>query len=113
MDVSQQRYTDKSTKTAQNLRTVALSLTIGQLSRISLPEIETTVDQVARLVPAGNVPGMILNGLARLPGRRLPTPKIKRDLNLLFKGVEKTLDAAVYGAMFDCGGRQPTARQSR
>ena len=71
MDNSQKRYVDKSTKTAQDLRTVAMSLSIGELSRLSLPEIEATVEQVARLVPAGNVPGMILNGLARLPGRRL------------------------------------------
>ena len=89
-------------KTADNLRTIAqLSrLSVPEVKRLTLPELEAVVEQVARLVPAGNVPGMILSGLARLPERR-PAPKmIRRDLNLLFKGVEQTLDKAVYTTFF-------------
>lgn len=91
-----------SIKTADNLRTVAqLSrLSVPVVSRLSLPEMEAVVDQVARLAPAGNIPGLILSGLVRLPERRLPAPTIRRDLNLLFKGVEQTLDKAIYAAFF-------------
>ncbi|MCI0396373.1 MAG: hypothetical protein L0332_24600 [Chloroflexi bacterium] len=95
-----QQYAQASIKTADNLRTIAQSAMIRDLSRLSLPEVESVVDAVSRVVPAGNVPGVILNGLARLPGRRAPANVVKRDINLLFKGVETALDKAVYNAFF-------------
>jgi hypothetical protein len=73
---------------------------LTQVSRLSLPEVDAVVDAVARVIPAGNVPGVILSGLARLSGRKPPLKTIKRDINLLFRGVEQTLDKAVYGAFF-------------
>ena len=93
-------YKEASLKTADNLRTIAQSVMVQGLSQLSLPEIEGMVDAVARVAPAGNVPGVILNGLARLSGRRPPANVVKRDVNLLFKGVEAALDKAVYGAFF-------------
>jgi hypothetical protein len=95
-----QQYAQASIKTADNLRTIAHSVTIKDVSTLSLPEVDAVVDIVSRLVPAGNVPGIILNGLARLPGRRPPTANVNRDVNLLFKGVETALDKAVYGTFF-------------
>lgn len=97
----QKRFSEISMKTAENLkRSLANSFTLGNVSRLTLPEVEPVVDQVARLVPAGNVPGLILSGLARLPGRKLSPKMVKRDINLLFKGVEQTLDKAVYATFF-------------
>jgi hypothetical protein len=93
-------YDKASTKTADNLRTIARLPVVRDLSPLSLPEIDAVVDLVARMVPSGNVPGVILNGLARLPGRKPPFKTVKRDINLLFKGVEQILDRAVYGAFF-------------
>ncbi|MCI0397969.1 MAG: hypothetical protein L0322_23980, partial [Chloroflexi bacterium] len=94
-------YSDATMKTGDNLRTIAHSDAIRELSSLSLPQIDNIVDRVARVVPAGNVPGMILNGLTRLPDRKLPLQTVKRDINLLFKGVEQTLrDGAVYSAFF-------------
>lgn len=95
-----QQLSQASIRTADNLRTVARSVMVQDLSRLSLPEIDAAVDLVARLVPAGNVPGLILNGLARLPGRRPPAATIRRDIDLLFKGVGAALDTTVYGAFF-------------
>lgn len=100
MDVYQQHYTAASLKTADNLRSIAQSQMLRDLSALTLPEIDATVELVSRVVPAGNVPGVILNGLARLAGRKPPPNVVKRDINLLFKGVEQTLDKAVYGAFF-------------
>ncbi len=97
---AQASYNQISIKTANNLRTIARAQSLADLSRLSLPEIDAVVDQVAQVVPAGNVPGIILNGLARLPGRKPPPQTVKRDVNLLFKGVNQTLDKAVYGALF-------------
>lgn len=98
--MDRQHYTQVSMATADNLRTIAHSLPLREVSSLSLPEIDAAVDVIARLVPAGNVPGVILNGLARLPGRRPPDAHIHRDVNLLFKGVEAALDKAMYGAFF-------------
>jgi hypothetical protein len=89
-----------SKKTANDLRTITHSQLIRELTPLSLPEIDAVVDLVARVVPAGNVPGVILNGLARLPGRRPPPQTVKRDINLLFNGVEQALDKALYTAFF-------------
>jgi hypothetical protein len=99
-ETSQQQYSEASLKTGNNLRQVAYAPKVRELSHLSLPEIDNMIDVVARVAPAGNVPGLILNGLARLSGRRPPADVIKRDVNLLFKGVEKALDKAVYGAFF-------------
>ncbi|MBI2333626.1 MAG: hypothetical protein HYU84_15985, partial [Chloroflexi bacterium] len=51
--------------TAADLRSVAKTISAQQLSRLTLPEIEAVVQLVSKIMPAGNVPGMILSGLAR------------------------------------------------
>lgn len=86
--------------TANDLRSVAKTISAHQLSRLSLPEVEAVVQLVSKVMPAGNVPGMILSGLSRLPGRRIPVQKMQQDVNALFSGVEQILDQAVYGAFF-------------
>jgi hypothetical protein len=95
-----EQYAAASVLTGSNLKTVAHSLALQELSSLTLPEIEAAADLIAQVVPAGNIPGMILNGLARLPGRRPPAEVVRRDMQLLFDGVERTLDKVVYGAMF-------------
>ncbi|CAG0937305.1 hypothetical protein TFLX_06229 [Thermoflexales bacterium] len=99
MDISRQ-YVEASIKTANDLRTIAHSVTLRELSQLSLPEIDAVVDLVAQVIPAGNVPGVILSGLARLPGRHPPLKTIYSDIQLLFKGVEQVLDTAIYGTFF-------------
>lgn len=100
MDV-QQQYLEATSLTGNDLKTIAHSQSVRELSSLSLPEIETIVNLVARLAPAGNVPGVILNGLARLPQRQPPQKEVKRDIRLLFKGVEQALkDRAVYFTFF-------------
>lgn len=93
-------YKEASIKTAANLKTTAQSQLLRDLSRLSLPEIEAITYLVSQIIPAGNVPAAILSGLARLPGLRPPTKTIKRDVDLLFRGVEQVLDKAVYAAFF-------------
>ncbi len=97
---TQKLYREASLKTASDLRTIARSMTLRDLSSLSLPEIDAVVDAVAQVIPAGNVPGVILSGLARLSGRKLPNEVVERDINLLFKGVEQVLDKATYLAVF-------------
>ena len=96
----QQKFAEASLKTGNNLRAIAHSGQVRELSHLSLLEIDEMIDVVAQSAPAGNVPGLILNGLARLAGRRPPANIVKRDVNLLFKGVESALDKAAIGALF-------------
>ena len=95
-----QAFNEISHKTAEDLRSIAHSQLIRDLTPLSLPEVDAVIDLVSRMVPAGNVPGVILNGLARLPERRLPLDHLRRDLNLLFKCSEQALDRGAYGAFF-------------
>lgn len=92
---------DATQKTINNLKTIARSRKVQDLSSLSLPEIDDIVDKIARFAPAGNVPGVILNGLMRLPQRIPPADLVRRDINLLFDGVQQTLiDKAVYGTFY-------------
>lgn len=100
MSVDNASVKKASELTAASLRTVARDISVQQLSKLTLPEIEAVVQLISRIVPAGNVPGMILSGLARLPGRRIPAQKLQQDVTALFSGVEQILDRAVYAAFF-------------
>lgn len=97
---SQTLYNQASLRTADNLKSIAQSKLLRDLSSLSLPEIDAAVNLVSQVVPAGNVPAVILSGLAKLTGRKPPAKIISRDINLLFKGVDQALDRAVYGAFF-------------
>ncbi len=85
--------------TQRELANIAGSKDVIGLSHLSLPEVEQMADEVSSVLPAGNVPAMILSGLARLSGRQSPA-SARRDINILFKGVELALDKAVYSTFF-------------
>ncbi|MGC1376852.1 MAG: hypothetical protein WA821_11535 [Anaerolineales bacterium] len=92
-------YKQATTQTANDLRSIAQSQPIQDLSKLSLPEIDAVVDLTAQIIPAGNIPGMILSGLARLPGQRLPPQVVQQHIGALFNGVEHILDKAAFGAI--------------
>ena len=93
------------TQTLNDLRSILHSDFGRSLSTLSLPEIDTLVREIAERTPAGNVPGMILNGLARIPNRMAPKPQeVQQGVQLLFRGIEQKLahvrDQALFGAVF-------------
>lgn len=95
------RAIDATQTTLHTLKKIAHSRKVHELSSLSLPEIDKLVAAIAKYVPAGNVPSVILNGLLRLPNRRPPASTVRRDIHLLFKGVDQALlDKAVYGTFF-------------
>jgi hypothetical protein len=98
-----------STETDKELRAIAETLAKENLSRLSLPEVDAAVKLVAQVVPAGNVPGMILSALARMQGRK---PAARQDVNALFKGMEQMLDKAVFNAVFAAPARVIYAYQN-
>lgn len=93
-------YIEATIQTAGDLRQIATNLQLSDLTELSLPEIEEIAEQIARVVPAGNVPGIILSGLARMDGRNIERDESRKHINLLFKGVRLSLDKAIYGAFF-------------
>ncbi|WP_420630476.1 hypothetical protein [Candidatus Leptofilum sp.] len=95
------RAIDATQATLHTLQKIAHTRKVHELSSLSLPEIDKLVAAIAKYAPAGNVPGVILNGLLRLPNRKPPTSTVRRDIHLLFKGVDQALlDKAVYGTFF-------------
>jgi hypothetical protein len=52
------------------LRTVASSDIVRDSSHLSLPEVEAVVQALAEVIPAGNVPGVILNRPYQPPDAR-------------------------------------------
>lgn len=93
-------YAEETQNTARNLRTIAASPLISRLSHLTLPEIEALTDQIARVVPAGNVPGLILSGLLRLEGRQVAIDERRRHIEMLLRGVRELLDKATYSTLF-------------
>ena len=99
--MTEQQYEQATIHTNNDLRTIAHSKTLREISKLSLPEIDGLVERIARVAPAGNVPGVILNGLASLKQKRPPPETVRRDIGLLFRGVEQTLkDHVVYSTFF-------------
>src|SRR5258708_36047463 len=66
--------------------------TTDQLTHLSLPERTALIDEIARIIPAGNVPSLVAAGLANLPGRVVPIAESRRNLSLLMQGMQTFLD---------------------
>lgn len=96
---------DKMTTLSQARQTTLASLskideqTLQRLTRLTLPEIHELQREVARLLPAGNLPAFVLNGLTQLKGRKLNPERVRKDLGTLMRGIE-LLPQSLYGAFF-------------
>ncbi len=97
---SNSNYECATQETAENLQTIAKSLALQKLTKLSLPEVDAVVGLVAKVIPAGNVPGMILSGLTRISGNRVQPQKARQDINILFKEALLFFEQAKYGAIF-------------
>lgn len=93
----QERATEE---TAKSLQKVARPLAQQKLTQLTLPEVDAVVEEVSKIIPAGNVPGMILSGLTRISGNIVQPQKAKQDINILFKEASIFLEQIKYGAFF-------------
>jgi len=71
-----------------------------KLTRLTLPEIDAVIDQVGKVIPAGNVPGMILSGLTNISGNHVQPQKARQDINILFNEVSLFYEKAKFTTVF-------------
>ncbi len=71
--------------------------TLLQLTRLTLPEIQALREEIARVLPVGNLPAFILDGLTKLKSRLVNAARVKRDLTALFQGTN-IVPQGLYGA---------------
>ncbi len=72
--------------------------TLMRLTKLTLPEIRAIKEEVARILPAGNLPAFILSGLVRLKGRYVTPEHVRRDLSALLRGLD-LLPKGLYGLL--------------
>jgi hypothetical protein len=60
--------------------------TLAHLSALTLPEVEQLKQEIANILPAGNLPGLILAGLTNLSERRVSNKRAETDISTLFNG---------------------------
>jgi hypothetical protein len=71
--------------------------TIRQLTRLTLPEIQAVKEEVAQVLPAGNLPAFVLSGLLKLKGRHITPDQVSQDVAALMRGVS-LVPHGLYGA---------------
>jgi len=72
----------------------------AELSHLTLPERNALIDEIARTLPAGNVPSLVTSGLLRSPGKVISDTENRRNLTLLMQGMQTFLDKAVFQTFF-------------
>jgi hypothetical protein len=64
---------------------------------LTLPEIQGVKEEVAQILPAGNLPAFVLSGLLKLKGRRVNPDQVNQDIAALMRGVN-LIPQGLYGA---------------
>jgi hypothetical protein len=72
---------------------------LTSLSKKSLAEVNKLQQEIAGIVPMGNVPSLILNSLIQLKGQVVSPERAQRDIEALMRGVE-VVRKMFYGAAF-------------
>ena len=70
--------------------------TILSLTRLTLPEIREIRREVAQIMPAGNLPALILSGLIQMGHRKITATQVKKDVTALLRGMD-FLPQGLYG----------------
>ena len=85
--MSSQPNIERATKeTAENLKSVTRDLAQKRLTKLTLPELDAVVKIISNIVPAGNVPGLMLSGLSRVKGNRIKPEKARPTIFLYSTG---------------------------
>ncbi len=72
------------------------SATLSRLSQLTLPEVHALQEEIARVLPVGNLPAFILSGLITLKGRQVRPEQAREDVHALMQGM-RLLPQGLYG----------------
>lgn len=95
--------TSQSIQQAQQMTALNLNLMLqssGDLTHMQLEDITEMANEVARVIPAGNVVKMVFSQLRSIRGRRVSDDETRRMLSLLNQGMATFLDKAAYIAFY-------------
>lgn len=71
---------------------------ILQLTELTLPEIREIREEIARVLPAGNLPAMIVSSLTQIKGRKVNPERARKDINTLMRGIQ-LLPQGLFGVL--------------
>lgn len=90
--------------TLASMENVISTSQLTYLSNRSIAEVEALQEEVSAVIPAGNIVGLIMGGLARLRDRTLPRSKAESDVSALMRALDmlphNILPKTVYGTLF-------------
>ncbi len=72
--------------------------TLLELTELTLPKIHELQNEIAQVLPVGNLPAMILTGLTQLKGRKIGIERIRQDVNALLRGLD-LLPQGLFGVL--------------
>ncbi|GIK36761.1 MAG: hypothetical protein BroJett011_05940 [Chloroflexota bacterium] len=97
-------YHKAAAHTLASLHQVMPPAELTRFSNRPTAEVEALQEQVAQVIPAGNIVGLVLGGLIRVRGRTLPAEQAKSDVSALLRGLEMLpqhiLPSTLYGTFF-------------
>jgi len=84
----------------QDLKQILNAVSAVDQIELSESEIEGIVNQLSRVMPAGDIPGVITSGLARLRERHILSESADSDVNWISGKLKPILDRATYLGVF-------------
>ncbi len=93
----------KSLEQAQRMTALSLNQFMmggDDLTRVHLKDVTEMANEVARVLPAGNVVRMVFSQLRNIRGRHVSNDDTRRMMSLLNQGMATFLDKATYMAFF-------------
>ncbi|MCL4298927.1 MAG: hypothetical protein KJ077_24535 [Anaerolineae bacterium] len=97
-------YHKAAAHTLASLHQVMPPAELTRFSNRPTAEVEALQEQVAQVIPAGNIVGLVLGGLIRVRGRTLPAEQARSDVSALLRGLEMLprhiLPSTLYGTFF-------------
>jgi hypothetical protein len=91
---------DKQQESVENLREILEAVSSVEQIELSEEEITLIIHQLSRVMPAGDIPGVVRSGMARLQERHIVKDKVDSDIEWLAGKLKPVLDKATYLGVF-------------
>ncbi|HBX68223.1 MAG TPA: hypothetical protein DEH25_02225 [Chloroflexi bacterium] len=89
-----------SQESAEELKRILDAVSSIEQIELSQDEIDGIVKQLSRVMPAGDIPGVIASGMARLRERHILGESVDKDINWLAGKLKPIIDKATYLGVF-------------